>query len=240
VKTCDVSWGGSDGEVYYTTSQGSVVHLENAGDDRVRGHTDTYTVPAATLAPFTIEERSSDGWCVEGITYNGKEIDMSACGGGRVWLDTPCPTTSLDGVPCQQTLTIDPVLGAVTDCGVALAFSTCDKSVSKYAGSDHTFKYHTAGTDSYALENDGDDRVAGDTDTYFVPAATNEFSVSADSTDGWCIDEITYNGKDIDLSGCDGGYVWLDNPCGDSTTYSGSECLASMTVSIADLKVTNC
>ena len=61
----------------------------------------------------------------------------------------------------------------------------------------------------YQLENEGNERRKGDTDTYYVPAATSEFTLSADDSDGWCFDKITYGGKDIDLSSCCGGKMWL-------------------------------
>ena len=50
----------------------------------------------------------------------------------------------------------------------------------------------------------------------------NVFEIINDSSDGMCVDEVTYDGIEISLSDCSSGRAWLDNPC--SGSYNG-ECV---------------
>ena len=81
------------------------------------------------------------------------------------------------------------------------------------------------------MDNDNhDDLEKGMTDSFEVPYATSSFTIAASGSDGWCVDEMTYNGKAIDI--CWGLGIYLDKPCSDN--YGAFTCGTSLTFDVAD------
>ena len=112
--TCDVDHGNTDARVTYTTSSGTQVELDNAGNDRERGQADVYSVPPSS-GPFTVANLESDGWCIDSIVYDGAAIAL--CSGGVVWLDNPVQSSAdYGGAAAFAAITIDPTSLVVTNC----------------------------------------------------------------------------------------------------------------------------
>jgi len=121
----------------------------------------------------------------------------------------------------------------------ALIIHTADEDG---ANSDDQFSYVTGGVTT-ELDNEGvDDRERGQIDTYSVPNAdSGVFAIYAVGSDGWKIDSISYGGLPVDMASCNGGSVWLDNPC----TAGGygstpTPCVTELTIDTTSLAVTNC
>ena len=80
-------------------------HLCDKGDDRTQNQFDKYDVPPAN-GKFLVKTKSSDGWCIDKISYGGSKVDLSKCSDGRIWLDYPC-SGSYDGDCVGSELKID-------------------------------------------------------------------------------------------------------------------------------------
>jgi hypothetical protein len=214
------------------------MNLDIAGhNDRERAQTDSYTVPLSQ-GPFTIKNLNTDGWAVCAIKYNGAAVDLSACGSDRLWLDNPCEGktgySNSDGdEPCLASVTIDPSTLKPTNCPAKLVFHTCDTS---YGGTDGAL-YYNGGSGKETLDNTGNDRERNQYDTYYVEPTDTTFVLTHASSDGWCVDAMSFNGQSISMSTCSSSRVWFDDPC--SGSYTG-ECLAELDVDVAQSKVTNC
>ena len=95
---------------------------------------------------------------------------------------------------------------------------------------------------STELDNEGDDRERGQIDTYSVPNAdSGVFALQAAGDDGWKIDSITYGGLPVDMASCNGGSVWMDNPCvAPGYGSTPTPCMTELTIDTTSMTVTNC
>ena len=89
----------------------------------------------------------------------------------------------------------------------------CPAPPRQYADSDQAIFYQADGGSLVEIDNPGDDREKNQDDEYTVDWAHNTFSIVTQSTDGWCIDSITYGSLSVDLSNQQKSGVWLDKPC---------------------------
>lgn len=102
--------------------------------------------------------------------------------------------------------------------------------------------YAPDGGEAVRLNNLGDKLSRNRYYAYSVTAAQSTFTLSISGSNGWCFDELNYNGLFVPL--CYGNQ-WLDNPCeagdgSDRYTTSGGNCASSLTfdVDFATLAVT--
>jgi hypothetical protein len=169
------------------------------------------------------EQRSCDYWSfeVEGQLHlcylKAQYEDDPACNAYAEWDPASCGGGTGD---CAS---------GPAFCDEQLVVKTCERSVSRNVGTNGgiSFRIDQAGA-WQTLDNPGDDREAGQTDTYKVGLAGSLVEVRADSSDGWCIESMSYGGVEVALS-CQGGALWLDSPC-TSPTYGSPElpCLTSL------------
>jgi len=250
VHTCNVNYADSDQAIFYQADGGSLVEIDNPGDDREKNQDDEYTVDWAHNT-FSIVTQSTDGWCIDSITYGSLSVDLSNQQKSGVWLDKPCEKWAYDR-PCTNKITIDITTGAVTqhhDQGGYLPLDlpylkvhTCNV---KHGGTDDAIQYSPSpafsSSNSQTLDTyDHDDREKNKFDTYYnLKPASGTFNLAAMKSDGWCIDSIEYvwasqniNMK-ADLSCTQDKSVWLDSPCTE-TSYSGVPCAQNIMVSVLD------
>ena len=238
VHTCDVKYAGSDGSIYVQADGGAWTEIDHSNhDDRERNRGDKYQV-APAKETFAIKTTSSDGWCVDSISYGPVTVALCA---DQVWLDKPCEPGY---GPCFEEISFDPTTGISSLCQppppsppapTELQFHTCDV---KYAGSNGNF-YFKDGAVAVKLDNRGDDRNRGKWDTYTIPPPhLGFFRIVTSSGDGWCIDKILLGGRAVDMSDCRAGGVWMDDPC--SGRYD-RECVGDeLKIDGRTMKVTNC
>jgi len=131
-----------------------------------------------------------------------------------------------------------------TSCPVApkaLAIHTADE---ENANTNGQFFYVTGGvsTDLDALIAYSNDKERGQIDTYSVPNAdSGVFALQAATDDGWKIDSITYGGLPVDMASCNGGSVWMDNPCvAPGYGSTPTPCMTELTIDTTSMTVTNC
>ena len=248
--TCNVDYADSDKPIYYQADGGSLVELDNTGDDREKNQDDEYSVNWAKNT-FSIITSSDDGWCIDKITYGSLSVDLSNQQKSGVWLDKPCSGWDYDR-PCTSKITIDVNTGAVQQHheqgGILpldlpfLKVHTCNVG---NANSDDPIYYSASPAFSQSshasLDRYGhDDRKKNYFDTYYnLKPASNAFNLAAVDTDGWCVDSIEYvwasqNIKmKADLSCTRDKSLWLDGPCTE-TDYNGVPCAQNIIVSVID------
>jgi len=76
-----------------------------------KNHNVELEVPFAA-STFTLEQRSTNGWCVDKIEYGHLTFDLTSLQGTGAWLDDPCDG-SYD-LPCTNKLVMDVKSGTVT------------------------------------------------------------------------------------------------------------------------------
>ena len=116
VTTCDAAFNAhsnSAATISYALDGGSIYYvLGMSGETRANGATATYTAIAAATSTFTLKTSSSDGWCIESMSYNGVAVQLCA---ERVWLDNPCDSATY-GAPCRSSFTFDVGTGLSDVC----------------------------------------------------------------------------------------------------------------------------
>ena len=105
-----------DGNVRAIVDGGGEVYLDNPGNDREAGQTDTYMIGLASTE-VVVRSHTSDGWCIENVTYNGIQVQLCHLG---AWLDSNCEADS-EGYtdpdrPCRLELRFDPSSGVSSLC----------------------------------------------------------------------------------------------------------------------------
>ncbi|GAB2850810.1 PLAT/LH2 domain-containing protein [Lentzea nigeriaca] len=77
VRTCNVEDAGTDARVEVRLNGSSWINLDNPGDDRERGRTDTYNFTLSDLGPITSlaiafdNKGDSSHWCLEEVVVRG-------------------------------------------------------------------------------------------------------------------------------------------------------------------------
>ena len=86
--------------------------MDNVGvNDFERDQTDSFSGLGVAAGSATLKSESSDGWCVDKITYGDKEF--SICAGAGAWLDNPC-NDNYSPRSCATSFDIDLVDGSST------------------------------------------------------------------------------------------------------------------------------
>ena len=122
------------------------------------------------------------------------------------------------------------ILKVVEPPSVTLAVHMCSSSKSSLGDTRDppTFKSDSGSTTT--MDNDNrDDLEKGMTDSFQVPPASDSFKIDATGPDGWCVDQMTYDGMAIDI--CWGLGIYLDTPC--TGDYGDFTCGTSLSVDVA-------
>ena len=120
---------------------------------------------------------------------------------------------------CQSPPPPSPVLTFVT-CSYAQVDTTA-------AGTSGTIEVSMDSGATYVtlVPDDGTATIeAGDTDTVSgLEQSTGTIHIRSDTSNGWCVSSMTYHasGGDVTVTLCNGGAIWLDDPC--DTSYANEQ-----------------
>ena len=115
----------------------------------------------------------------------------------------------------------------------SLVTQTCSSTVSENAQTGGRISARVDGGDFVDLFITGSTvRRNGQTDTYTdLAAATSTVTLRSYTSDGWCLDSISYGGVAVNLCHAN---VWLDSPCSETDTYAGSgRCVTTLTFDVS-------
>ena len=198
-KTCDVGNAQTSGVTLMHTAP--TIYLSNSNHQRDQIYTHTYTSTDlsydAPIRAVSLTALTSDGWCVEDLRANGILLD----GARGVWLDNPVegPAT---GYPLHTAYVTYTWRVPNPSRTLTLSWHTCDIS---NAQSNGLIVLHLSEAKLF------NSQTRGAIVTTNVPGEARTVSLTALSSDGWCVEDLMLNGQSPNPDG-QARRVWLDNP----------------------------
>ena len=173
-KTCDVEDAQTNGLTLLHSAPGVFFGDQTRGVRRTQVLSQSDLGIDAPIRAVSLTALTSDGWCVENITANGDLLD----GLYGVWLDNPVQDGNYNRYPAFTTYTWRvPNPSNV----IEFSWSTCDVSNGQTHG---TLLLHLSEVRLM------DSQTRNQVTTFQVPAETRALSLTATTSDGWCV-EVT-------------------------------------------------